>query len=86
MIDRLISFAEPDGEAYGAIALKGERLGGGYLRGPDTSLVIDDGALTRGEGSLRIEADGEDLLIGLAALLVVPDLATWLPYSAGFGR
>jgi hypothetical protein len=67
MIDRLISFAEPDGEAYGAIALKGERLGGGYLQGPDTTLVIDDGALTRGEGSLRIEADGEDLLIGLAA-------------------
>jgi len=67
VIDRLISFAEPDGKAYGALALEGERLGGGYLGGPDTAVAIDDGALARGEGTVRIETDDQDLVIGLAA-------------------
>ena len=26
------------------------------------------------------------MLMGLIVLVAVPDLATWLPYSAGFGR
>lgn len=26
------------------------------------------------------------MLLGLVVLLFVPGLATWLPYSAGFGR
>ncbi|HZD54040.1 MAG TPA: TRAP transporter large permease [Woeseiaceae bacterium] len=26
------------------------------------------------------------MILGLAVLILVPDLATWLPYSAGFGR
>jgi hypothetical protein len=67
VIDRLISIVDPQGEAYGAIALQGERAAGGYLRGPDSSLAIDDGSATRGEGAVRIETGGEDLVLGLAA-------------------
>ena len=26
------------------------------------------------------------MIVGLALLILVPGLATWLPYSAGFGR
>jgi hypothetical protein len=67
VIDRLISFADPEGEAYGAVALAGDRAAGGYLRAPDSALSIDDGEVTRGEGTLRIAAEGEDLILGLAA-------------------
>lgn len=67
MIDRLISFADPEGDAYGAIALEGDRAAGGYLGGPDSDLSIDDAEVARGEGTLRIAAGGEDLILGLAA-------------------
>ena len=67
MIDRLISFADPEGEAYGAIGLAGDRAAGGYVLGPGGALKIADGRASRGEGSLRVEAGDGELILGLAA-------------------
>ena len=67
MIDRLISFADPEGEAYGAIGLVGDQAAGGYVLGPGGALKIADGTASRGEGSLRVEADDGELILGLAA-------------------
>lgn len=68
MIDRLLSFAEPDGDAYGAVAVTGEHaaacLCGGA--GEVAPLRLDDAEVSRGEGSVRI--GGKDgIVLGLAS-------------------
>jgi hypothetical protein len=67
MLERLISFAASDGDAYGAIALAGEDAAAFTGDGTATH-AIDDAAAERGDGAIRLPGgDGGDLVLGIAA-------------------
>lgn len=69
MIERLISFAEADGDGYGAVAISAER-GGAHFSGAGGKVnALSDVAASRGDGVLRLGAGGlaEGAVLGIAA-------------------
>jgi hypothetical protein len=68
MLERLISFAASDGDAYGAIALTGEEAGAAFTGDGTQRRAIDDAVAERGDGAIRMPDDeGGDLVVGIAA-------------------
>lgn len=76
MVERLISFVDPEAGVYGAVALGGDGAASACLAGADGALTIADGLAARGEGVLRVTGamraesgtEGEcSLILGLAA-------------------
>lgn len=68
MLERLISFASPDGDAYGAVALTGADTGAAFTGDGAQGHSIDDGAAERGDGAIRLSCSGAgDLVLGIAA-------------------
>ena len=72
MVERLISFAGSDSGLYGAVALTGaaeagESVASAFVGGPDGSVGFEQAEVSRGEGTLRLASDGEELILGLAA-------------------
>jgi hypothetical protein len=79
VIERLISFSTPDSDVYGSVALAGERAAGLIAVG-ERVLALDDCAVTRGEGTLRLSGAGGELIVGLAAQ------TSLLGFETGEGR
>ncbi len=79
MIERLISFAAADGDAYGSIALSGER-GAALLTVGERVLSLDNYVATRGSGTLRLSGEAGELILGLAAQ------TSQLGFETGEGR
>lgn len=68
MLERLISFAASDGDAYGAIALDGEDAAAAFTGDGATTHAIGDVRAERGDGAIRLPGgDGADLVLGIAA-------------------
>ncbi len=68
MLERLISFTEPESGAYGVIAVEGEHSAAALTVGESEPVtVLDECLLSRGEGTLRLESEAGILVVGLAA-------------------
>ena len=69
MLSRLISFADPAGGSYGSVAIAADGGATAIVHtGEDgVALALDDATASRGEGSLRVEAEAGTLVLGLVA-------------------
>lgn len=66
MIERLLSFADPSSNGYGAIAL-GDSGAAAWCVSGDSELRLDDAEASRGDGSLRLTTPAATLVLGIAA-------------------
>lgn len=68
MLERLIGFADPEGDAYGAIALDGEERAAAITVADGTTHSLDDVEAVRGDGAIRLPGgEAADLVLGIAA-------------------
>lgn len=67
MIERLISFASPEGDDYGVVAITAGNEACAHVELGGSPLSLDDCTATPGEGSLRVSGPAGTLFVGLAA-------------------